>query len=129
MSILKFSLRLTIFSAVLLVLHHLVYIVFPIDAHLYFPLWAIYAFNFIMVFGMFSIIKTAVSRGHKKTYSLFSVLTILKMILAVLFLIPLFTGKSEIPIIEILNFFAPYFCFLIFEIFALNKFLKGQKTN
>ena len=56
----------------------------------------------------------------------FLVLTLVKMALAVVFLLPLFLKKSAHTQLEIFNFFIPYFLFLIIEILGLSKFL--QKT-
>jgi len=47
------------------------------------------------------------------------------MALALVFLIPLFIGKSAHSKIEVINFFVPYFLFLAFEIVQLSKFLKN----
>ncbi len=121
-----FGLKLLAFALVLCLVHYYVFYHFFSEIDLYFPLWSIYLFNSILVLIVFVIIKYKVSKGDTKTYTTFSVLTMLKMALALVFLIPLFIGKSEHSKVEVINFFLPYFIFLAFEIRMLNKFLKNS---
>lgn len=117
------------FTAILFLAHYYIYANFLSDKELYFPLWSIYAFNAGLVLLVYLIIIFQVARGNSKTYSLFLILTVSKMALAVVFLSPLFGDKSENPVIDTTNFFIPYFLFLGFEIFQLNKFFKTQETK
>lgn len=117
------------FSALLFLVHYYVWMNFLSDQDLYFSLWSIYAFNAGLVLLVYLIIMFQVRRGNTKTYNLFLILTITKMVLAVVFLSPLFTDKSGNAVLDTINFFIPYFLFLGFEIFQLNKFFKAQETN
>ena len=90
------------------------------------PIWAIYLFNAILVLVVYLMINHKASTDSSKIYNTFLVLTMVKMALAVVFLLPLFAGKSEHARVEVINFFLPYFIFLIFEIKMLSKFLKNQ---
>jgi hypothetical protein len=96
------------------------------EGNLHFPVWSIYVFNSIMVCLVYLVITYKSKKGSKNMYQLFLGLTLLKMALAIVFLLPLFFGKSNHAQLEVINFFIPYFLFLGFEIFSLNKFL--QKT-
>jgi hypothetical protein len=78
----------------------------------------------VLVFLVYTIITYKNKKGSKNMYQLFLGLTTLKMILAIVFLLPLFLGKSDHAQLEVINFFIPYFLFLGFEIFSLNKFLQ-----
>ena len=118
-----FILKLTIFTLLLFGIHYYILLQF-FEGDLHFPLWTIYAFNAILVLIVYSIISYKNKQGSKKMYQLFLGLTILKMVLAIVFLLPLFLGKSAHPQLEVINFFIPYFIFLGFEIFSLNKFLQ-----
>lgn len=121
----SFAIRLLIFSALLFGIH--LYIISQFfEGTLYFPLWSIYAFNAVLVFGVFLILNYKASQGSDKMYQLFLGLTLLKMVLAIVFLLPLFFGKSDHSQLEVINFFIPYFFFLTFEIFSLNKFLQKR---
>jgi hypothetical protein len=123
--IINFATRLLIFSALLFGIH--LYIISQFfEGTLYFPLWSIYAFNAVLVLGVFLILNYRANQGSDKMYQLFLGLTLLKMVLAIVFLLPLFFGKSKHSQLEVINFFIPYFLFLTFEIFSLNKFLQKR---
>ena len=119
----NFFIRLLIFAGLLFGVHFNVLRQF-FSGTLHFPLWAIYTFNGVLVLIVFLIISGKSKKGSSKIYQLFLGLSTLKMVLAVVFLLPLFMGKSEHPQLEVINFFIPYFLFLGFEIFSLNKFLQ-----
>ncbi len=125
----NFALKLLVFAGLLFAIHYYIFINFFSEIDLYFPLWTIYAFNAILVFVVYSFISHKVSRGSDKALSSFLTLTLLKMVLAIIFLLPLFTGKAEHIKTEVFNFFIPYFLFLGFEIYLLNKFFKNQETK
>ena len=94
------------------------------EGSLYFPLWTIYVFNAVLVAVVYILVLNKSQTKPKNVFQLFLILTLVKMALAVVFLIPLFLKKSDHTMLEILNFFIPYFLFLTFEIFSLNKFLQ-----
>ena len=119
----SFIIKLIGFAALLFAVHYYILIQF-FDGSLHFPIWTIYVFNAIMVFLVFTIINYKSKKGSKKIYQLFLSLTVIKMILAIVFLLPLFLGKSQHAQLEVVNFFIPYFVFLGFEIFSLSKFLQ-----
>lgn len=122
---LSFALRLLIFSIILFGIHSYILSQF-FEGKLHFPLWTIYAFNAVLVFIVYSILRFKGNQGSDKMYQLFLGLTIGKMVLAIIFLLPLFFGKSNHAQLEVINFFIPYFLFLGFEIFNLNKFLQKK---
>jgi len=113
-------------AGVLMAVHYYIFVNFFDDMELYLPIWSIYAFNAAMVLAVFGIVWYQVSKGSTKAYQIFLSLTGVKMLLSIVFLLPIFMGKSEHPQAEVINFFLPYFCFLAFEIVALNKFLQKQ---
>jgi hypothetical protein len=119
----RFIIKLSILTVILFAVHYYILGQF-FEGKLYFPVWTIYAFNAVLVLLVYSLITYKNKQGSKKMYQLFLGLTIIKMILAIIFLLPLFFGKSEHAQLEVINFFMPYFLFLGFEIFSLNKFLQ-----
>ena len=121
----RFLFKLLDFALVLFAIHFYLIIQF-FNGDLYFPIWTVYAFNVVVVAIVFITIRYQSQKGNKKMYQLFLGLTVLKMVLAIVFLTPLFFGKSNYAQLEVINFFIPYFLFLAFEIFSLNQFL--QKT-
>lgn len=126
---LLFILKLVVFTLILLIVHYTVFYIFFPNAALFYPIWIIYVFNVFLVIEVYFGIHYKVSRGSQKTLPFFLALMGLKMVLALIFLLPLFLGKSPSPVMETINFFIPYFCCLGFEIFALDKLFKDQETN
>lgn len=119
----SFTIKLVIFTLFLFVIHYYILSQF-FEGILHFPIWTIYVFNAVLVLAVYSTIAYKNKQGSKKMYQLFLSLTIGKMVLAIVFLLPLFFGKSAHAQLEVINFFIPYFLFLGFEIFNLNKFLQ-----
>jgi len=122
-SILNFILKLLGLSIVLFAIHYYILIQF-FEVNLLLPLWLIYTFNAILVFIVFSVIKFYSKNKDNDLLKYFLGLSFIKMILVIILLLPLFFKKSEHIQLEVFNFFIPYFLFLAFEIFSLNKFLQ-----
>jgi hypothetical protein len=122
-SIINLLLKLLGFSIGLFGIHYYIILQF-FDGTLVIPLWVIYIFNAAMVFIVFAILKHNSKDKSKDMLKLFLILTIVKMALTIVLLLPLFLKKSDHTQLEVFNFFIPYFLFLIFEIFSLNKFLQ-----
>lgn len=119
----RFLVALVVFTGILFGIHFYILSQF-FEGTLYFPIWIIYIFNAVLVFVVFSVIRFKAQQKSDKLYQLFLGLTMLKMVLAIVFLLPLFFEKSEHTQLEVINFFIPYFLFLAFEIFSLNRFLQ-----
>jgi hypothetical protein len=127
--VLMFFLKLAAFTGLLWAVHFYIFITFFSEIALYFPLWSIYLFNAILVFAVYAFVNYKAAKGSEKIYNLFLTLTIVKMALAIVFLLPVFAGKALSPRVEVINFFIPYFVFLGFEIFSLSEFFKKQQTK
>jgi hypothetical protein len=127
--IFNFALKLLGFSLLLCAIHYYIYVNFYFEIELYLPIWGIYLFNLVLVLLVFVIIKQKVATDDTQVYNTFLVMTIGKMALAIVFLLPIFFGKSENSTIEVINFFVAYFLFLGFEIKMLDKFLKDIQTK
>ena len=124
-SLLKFlALAVVLFGA-----HWYVIFQFFLDLPTYFSIPVIYIFNALMVIVVLSIVILKVSKGYKTGYKLFMILTLVKMLLAIVFLLPLFFGKAVNPKVDVINFFIPYFFFLAFEIWTLNVFYQKLETK
>ena len=120
-----FFVKLLGISSLLFFVHYYVLSQF-FSGQLYFYLWQIYLFNATMVFGVYVTLRYYFTNKPESILRIFLILTILKMALVIVFLIPLFLKKSAHTQLEVFNFFIPYFLYLIFEITALTRFL--QKT-
>jgi hypothetical protein len=122
-NIINFVLKLIGFSTVIFGIHYYVLLQF-FEGKLIIPLWIIYGFNGLMVFIVISVLKHQSKNENKNLLNLFLILTMVKMVLILVLLLPLFFKKSEHIQLEVFNFFIPYFLFLAFEIFNLNKFFQ-----
>ena len=121
-----FTIKLIIFALIAFGIHCLVFhILFP-EMLLFIPIWTIYLFNGLLVLTIFCYLNYKVGKGSEKAYSIFLVLTLVKMALSLVFLLPLFVEKSDNVVPEVINFFISYFIFLIFEMISLNNFLKND---
>ena len=94
------------------------------DKVLFFPVWHIYVFHSVVTAIFFTVVNYQFSLGKKQIFNVFMVLTFLKMILAVLFLLPLLLSEFENKQPDVFNFFIPYFLYLFFEVFSIAKFLQ-----
>ena len=100
-------------------LHH-----FTKEMPFFFPLWHIYTFHIVITLAFYSIINYRFSIGKTDIFNLFMIMTFFKMVLAILFLLPLILSEFENKHPDVFNFFIPYFLFLFFEVFALTRFLQ-----
>ncbi len=119
----NFVIKLLGFTGLLFAVHYSILIQFH-KGDLHLPLWTIYVFNAVLVCIVYMIITSKSKVKSKNIFQVFLALTFLKMFLAIVFLLPLFFGKSNHAQLETMNFFIPYFLFLTFEILSLNKFLQ-----
>ena len=110
-------------TIVLLGIHSYLLHYFAPDTEFFFPVWHIYVFHIIITAAFYSVINYKFSTGKKDIFNLFMILTFLKMILAVLFLLPLLLSDFENKQPDVFNFFIPYFLYLFFEVYTLTKFL------
>ncbi len=115
-------------SAILFGLHAYLLHHFAGDINFFFPVWQIYVFHCIVTLIIYSSINYRFSNGKKDIFNLFMLLTFLKMVLAIVFLLPLLLSDFQNKQPDVFNFFIPYFLYLFFEVYALTKFLqKPQK--
>jgi hypothetical protein len=110
--------------SVLLWLIHYTLLTHFFTTALYYPLWAIYLFNAVVVLLLYWILQVNQRKRPNDLLKLFLWLTSFKMLAALIFLLPLFQNKSTHPKLEVFNFFIPYFIYLILEISALNRVLQ-----
>lgn len=117
------TITLLVFTILLLGVHIYISHLFFSKNVLYLPIWVIYVFHFFLVAFVFFTIRL---KQNTNSFTLFLVLTIVKMVLSIVFLLPIIMGKSEEKVLEIMNFFIPYFFYLTFEIYYINNYLKKQ---
>ena len=121
----SFLIQLLILTVTLFAVHSYLSFYFAKEI-LFFYLWQVYIFHFFVTLLIYSVINYQDSVGKKQIFNSFMISTILKMILAVLFLLPLLMSTFENKKPDVFNFFIPYFIYLAFEVYSLNRIL--QKT-
>lgn len=92
----------------------------------YYSLTSIYAFHIISALVVALIIQ--IVHSNFKDYAGFAFMgtSLLKMLAAILFLLPGFLSEDKPNFINILNFFIPYFLFLIFEAIQVIKLINTK---
>ncbi|QYA24910.1 hypothetical protein G3I01_05095 [Gramella sp. MT6] len=108
-------LKLFIPFSVLLFLIQFALVKYLLKIELYYSTLAIYAFHFIATFLIFLFLVFVNKTFSDKTGFAFMACSLLKMLAAVLFLLPVMLNDTPNPFQDIVAFFIPYFLFLIFE--------------
>jgi hypothetical protein len=118
----KFYFRISTISLIVLFFHYII-INFIISAEFIIPLWKVYGFNFASLSAIyFGLLINFKYKVFNHLY-LFVFETILKMIIAIIILSPLFSIDNSSLILEVLNFFFLYCIFLFIEIISLRNVL------
>jgi hypothetical protein len=119
----SFLLKLGLLALLLFAVHWWVISNFFNGFEFFFPLWQIYAFHFLTVLILYTVINYKYSQGGAAILNYFLVATILKMLLGIVFLLPLLLSDFQSKRPDVLNFFISYFIFLFFEVYSLNLLL------
>lgn len=120
---LSFLLKLGLFTLIIAGSHAYLFENFFSELQLFFSLWKIYAFHFFTVLLIYAIINYKYSKGKTMVFNLFMGGTLVKMVLAILFLLPMMLSDLESKKPDVMNFFIPYFFFLAFEVYCVTFFL------
>jgi hypothetical protein len=124
---LNFLIQLVAFSLLLFAIHSYLTYHFAKDIDIFFPLWHIYLFQIITVLIVYTLINYRDAIGKSEVFNTFILGMLLKMILAMVFLLPWILSKPDNKGVDLANFFIPYFLFLAFEVYSVTNFL--QKKN
>ena len=127
---LSFSKILITLSLVLYIVHFIVVNKLLNEYSYFYPVYTIYFFLIVAT----SLIVVTILVIHKnyndKTGFAFLAFSILKMLLVVIFLIPLITSDLTNKVPDILSFFIPYFIFLTLEtVYILNLINKANSNQ
>lgn len=120
----NFLIQLLVISALTFGVHSYLLHHFAKETLLFFPVWQIYVFHFVITALLYGLINYKYSKGEKAIFNFFMIGTLLKMILAIIFLLPILFSEFENKQPDVFNFFIPYFLFLAFEVFSITKFLQ-----
>lgn len=121
-----FLMFLLLFTILLFAIHWYISFYFFGEIELILPLFAIYGFHFITVLIVYTIVNFQHAAGKTQIFPLFMGATLFKMILCIVFLLPVLLKPNENATLEVFNFFIPYFLYLAFEIVNITLFLKEK---
>ncbi len=124
--VLFFLIRLIIFSAALFVIQYLILGHSFSEVALYYNLITIYLFNILATFLVYILLLYINDNYKDYTGYAFMAGSLLKMLAAVIFLLPMMLSKTLDPFINLLSFFIPYFLFLFFETFYAVKLINSK---
>ena len=122
----KFIGILAALSVVLIGIHYYIFHYFASSIELMLPIWSVYVFHVGIVLVIFSIINYRYSIGKTDVFNSFMVLTFLKMVLAIVFLLPVILSSFENKVPDVLNFFILYFIYLALEVWTVTQLLKQK---
>ena len=123
----SFLIQITILSIVLFGAHYYVLHHFANNITLFFPLWQVYLFQIIVTVFLYTIVNYKYTSKNANIFNFFMIATLLKMVLAIVFLLPMILSKTFLnkqP--DVFNFFVPYFIYLFFEVYSLTRFLQKK---
>ncbi|WP_417857872.1 hypothetical protein [Xanthomarina gelatinilytica] len=123
---LSFLLQNVAVTLILLGIHSYLFSHFAENTNFIIPIWQIYVFHFAVTTLLYSVINYQYSRGKTEIFNLFMGFTFLKMILSIVFLLPVLLSDSDNKQPEVFNFFIPYFLYLFFEVYSLTSFLQKK---
>lgn len=126
-SIINFLKRFLPFSFALFFIHFFVVLNFSKNYSFFYSIYAIYLFHAITTALICFILIYINKKVSDKTGFAFMALSILKMLAAVLFLVPLIRLDKVQKLPDIIAFFIPYFAFLFFELTFIIKLLNRFK--
>lgn len=92
----------------------------------YYSLPAIYLFHILSTLIIYLALVLVYKKSRDYTGYTFMGGSLLKMMAAVIFLLPMLLNKTEYPFANILSFFIPYFLYLIFETLYAVKLINGK---
>ena len=117
---------LAILSLLLLGIHYYIFYYFAGATETMLPIWTVYSFHFVVVLLVYSLINYRHSAGKTEVFNTFMLLTFVKMILALVFLLPVLLSELQNKTPDVLNFFIPYFIYLGLEVWTVTNFLKEK---
>lgn len=122
----SFLIQLTLIAIAIFGVHCYLLFHFAKETTFFFPLWHIYVFLFIVTITVYTIINYRFNSGKTDVFNVFMIATFLKMLLAIVFLLPMLVSEFESKQPDVFNFFIPYFMFLFIEVYGLTKFLQKK---
>ncbi|CAL68214.1 hypothetical protein [Christiangramia forsetii] len=108
-------LKLFIPFSILLFIAQFAVVNYLLNIDLYYTTLAVYSFHIVATFLIYLFLVFVNKSFSDKTGFAFMACSLLKMLAAVLFLLPMMLNDVPNPFEDLILFFIPYFLFLIFE--------------
>lgn len=121
--LLKFLTRLIPFTTVLFLIQYFLTRFLLNSETMFYPVYAIYLFHFFSTFLIYWMLLLIHNNFQDKTGFAFMGASLLKMVAAVIFLLPVLINNTGYAFTNIISFFIPYFLFLVFETFYAVKLI------
>jgi hypothetical protein len=125
----SFTFQCVLFAVVFFSIHSYLLYYFAAKNIFFFPIWHIYLFNFLLTTLLYTIINYKYSKDKTTVFNIFMLSTLLKMVLVIVFLLPLLMGEVKDKKLDVFNFFIAYFLFLTFEVYSITKFLNNNDSK
>lgn len=121
--LIKFLFVLVPFTLVFFSLHYFIGDLIGATKDLYYETWKVYVFNFLATFSVYLFVVFVNKTFSDKTGFAFMACGLLKMMGAIIFLLPLIQNKELDAVNDVIAFFIPYFLFLFLETIYVVKIL------
>ncbi|WP_168191344.1 MULTISPECIES: hypothetical protein [Antarcticibacterium] len=92
----------------------------------FYPTYAIYLFHFFATFLIYLILVLIYHNFRDKTGFAFMGASFLKMLAAIIFLLPMLLNHTGNAFGDLLSFFVPYFLYLVFETFYAVRLINAK---
>jgi len=123
----RFIIPFVIFSLVLYLLHFfLLQFILP-EVTFYYSLLSIYLFHVLATFVIYLFLVYIHFNFIDYTGYAFMGASLIKMMAAIVFLLPMLLNRTEDTFQNILSFFIPYFLFLFFETFFAIRLINNKQ--
>jgi hypothetical protein len=113
-------------TAVLFFIHDTIFEAILPKVSLILSLYKIYLFHFIVTTIVIIVVNHKNLQKGSNVFNVFMLFTLVKMLLALVFLLPIFLSDLKTRNYDVVNFFIPYFIYLAFEVFVIIKPLQNQ---
>ncbi|WP_055447228.1 DUF6168 family protein [Lacinutrix mariniflava] len=121
--LITFSTILIPFSLILFALQYFVVTKLVSDLALFYSTWSVYLFHFIATLLVYMAVLFVNKTFSDQTGFAFMACGLVKMMAALVFLLPLIQNKEIDALNDVLAFFVPYFLFLLLETVYVVKVL------
>jgi hypothetical protein len=113
-------------TTVLFFIHDTIFEVTLPKVSLILSLYKIYLFHFIVTTTVIIVVNHKNLQKGSNVFNVFMLFTLVKMLLALVFLLHIFLSDLKTRNYDVVNFFIPYFIYLAFEVFVIIKPLQNQ---